>query len=85
MKFDSVVILPEEMSAERFEIIRKYGARVIATPGCESNVKEIYDKAKELRLPTHDKVRITQPFEEFGNYRFHYYVTGKYILELIEQ
>jgi len=85
MKFDSVVILPEEMSAERFEIIRKYGARVIATPGCESNVKEIYDKAKELKAADPDKVRILNQFEEFGNYRFHYYVTGNTILELIEQ
>ena len=43
------VVLPEEMSAERFEKIRGYGADVVATPGSESNVKEIYDKVRELR------------------------------------
>ena len=49
MEFDSIVILPEDMSKERFDLIESYGARVIKTPGCESNVKEIYDKCWELR------------------------------------
>jgi cysteine synthase len=75
MGYRSLVVLPEDMSRERFEKIRAYGAEVIATPGCESNVKEIYDKVWELkRDPKH--VAINQ-FEEFGNYRFHYGVTGE--------
>ena len=82
MNFDSVVILPEEMSRERFDIIRRYGARVIATPGCESNVKEIYDKCKELKAADPERVRILNQFEVFGNYRFHYYVTGNTIVEM---
>ena len=44
----SIAVLPEEMSQERFDWLHKVGAEVFATPGCESNVKEIYDKAKEL-------------------------------------
>jgi cysteine synthase A len=82
MNFDSVVVLPEEMSRERFELIRSYGARVIATPGCESNVKEIYDMCRELRGADPEQVRILNQFEVFGNYRFHYYVTGNTIVEL---
>jgi len=82
MNFDSIVILPEDMSAERFEIIRRYGARVIATPGCESNVKEIYDKCKELKAADPERIRILNQFEVMGNYRFHYYVTGNTIVEL---
>ncbi len=82
MGFDSVVILPAEMSKERFERIKSYGARVIATPGCESNVKEIYDKCKELRAADPQRVRILNQFEVFGNYRFHYHVTGNTIVEL---
>lgn len=85
MKYDSVVILPEEMSQERFDIIRSYGARVIATPGCESNVKEIYDKAKELKAENPEKVRVLNQFAEFGNYRFHYYVTGNTMIELVKE
>jgi cysteine synthase A len=82
MGFDSVVILPEEMSKERFERIGSYGARIIATPGCESNVKEIYDKCKELKAADPERVRILNQFEVFGNYRFHYHVTGNTIVEL---
>ncbi len=82
MNFDSVVILPEEMSQERFDIVTGYGARLALTPGCESNVKEIYDKCHELRAADPEKVRIMNQFEEFANYRFHYYVTGNTIIEL---
>lgn len=82
MGFDSVVVLPAGMSQERFERIHSYGARVIATPGCESNVKEIYDKCKELRIGDPDKVRVLNQFEVMGNYRFHYHVTGNTIVEL---
>jgi cysteine synthase A len=84
MNFDSIVILPAEMSRERFEIIERYGARVIATPGSESNVKEIYDKCWELRRAD-PNIRILNQFEVMGNYRFHYHVTGNTIVELVEQ
>jgi cysteine synthase A len=74
MGFDSTVVLPEEMSAERFERIRAYGAEIIATPGSESNVKEIYDEVK--RLKARPEIRVLNQFEAFGNYRFHHGVTG---------
>lgn len=85
MNYKSIVILPEEMSKERFEIIKKYGAEVVATTGCESNVKEIYDKAKELYQKNPEYVRILNQFEEFGNYRFHYYVTGNTMIDLVKK
>jgi cysteine synthase len=80
MNYESLVVLPAEMSAERFEKIEGYGATVVKTPGSESNVKEIYDKVKELRADK--KNRILNQFEEFGNYRFHYDVTGHAALEV---
>jgi len=76
----SIVVLPEMMSRERFERIESYGATVIKTPGCESNVKEIYDKTWELRKDPN--IRILNQFEVMGNYRFHYHVTGNTIVEL---
>jgi len=82
MNFDSIVILPAEMSRERFELIRSYGASLILTPGCESNVKEIYDKTKELAAQDPARIRILNQFEVMGNYRFHYYVTGNTLVEL---
>ena len=82
MNYESLVVLPAEMSAERFEKIESYGAHVIKTPGCESNVKEIYDKVHELRRDP--KNRILNQFEEFGNYRFHYDVTGHAAQEVVK-
>ncbi|HVO71664.1 MAG TPA: pyridoxal-phosphate dependent enzyme [Aggregatilineaceae bacterium] len=80
----SIVILPEGMSRERFEMIESYGAQVIKTPGSESNVKEIYDKTHELSAAD-PNVRILNQFEVMGNYRFHYYVTGSTIVDLAKE
>ena len=81
MEYDSIVVLPEEMSAERFERIASYGARIIRTAGSESNVKEIYDEVNRLR-GSDSKMRILNQFEVMGNYRFHYHVTGNTLVEL---
>ena len=35
---ESIAILPEEMSRERFQWLSRMAGEVIATPGCESNV-----------------------------------------------
>ena len=76
----AIAILPQGMSRERFTWLKKIGAEIIATPGCESNVKEIYDKCWELkRDPTNV---IFNQFEEFGNPIFHYNVTGPAIDEV---
>ena len=74
----AVAILPEEMSKERFDWLRNIGAEIYATPGCESNVKEIYDKCHELER-TSDEYFIFNQFDQFGNSCFHYYVTGSAI------
>lgn len=74
----SVSILPEEMSQERFEWLKNLGSEIYATPGCESNVKEIYDKCHELEQSS-DEYFIFNQFDQFGNSCFHYYVTGSAI------
>ncbi len=76
----SIAILPEEMSQERFTWLKEIGAEVIATPGCESNVKEIYDKCWELKNDPNNM--IFNQFEEFGNPLFHYNVTAPAIEEV---
>jgi len=81
--FRSLVVLPEEMSEERFTKIRGYGADYIATPGSESNVKEIYDKVAELQANPENQ--ILNQFADFGNYRFHYHVTGGSAVELARE
>ncbi|MCX6247244.1 MAG: pyridoxal-phosphate dependent enzyme [Bacteroidetes bacterium] len=81
MDVTAVAILPEEMSRERFTWLKEIGAEVIATPGCESNVKEIYDKCWEIRRTRKDCIIFNQ-FEEFGNSCWHYEVTGHAIEEV---
>jgi cysteine synthase A len=78
---ESVAILPEEMSHERFEWLQGVASEVIATPGCESNVKEIYDKCWEIRR-TRPECVIFNQFDEFGNAVWHYQATGSMIREL---
>ncbi|MBN2799725.1 MAG: pyridoxal-phosphate dependent enzyme [Deltaproteobacteria bacterium] len=80
---DSVAILPEEMSQERFTWLRSIGSEVFATPGCESNVKEIYDKCWELSAERGDNVVILNQFDEFGNPLWHYEVTASAIDEVL--
>jgi cysteine synthase A len=79
---ESIAILPEGMSRERFEWLRGIASEVIATPGSESNVKEIFDKCWELRR-SGQNLMIFNQFEEFGNYLWHYDITGHALEELV--
>jgi len=81
---ESIAILPEGMSRERFDWLSKISGEVIATPGSESNVKEIFDKCWELRASGQDLMIFNQ-FEEFGNYLWHYEVTGHAMQEVLEK
>ena len=82
MGYDTVVVLPELMSKERFDLIESYGARFVKTPGCESSVKEVFDKCREMAKDSN--TRVLNQFEAWANYRWHYYVTGNTIAELLE-
>ncbi len=80
----SIAILPEGMSKERFTWLSKIAGEVIATPGTESNVKEIFDKCWELRKSGQDLMIFNQ-FEEFGNYLWHYEVTGHAMEDVLKK
>jgi cysteine synthase A len=81
---ESIAILPEGMSSERFEWLAKIAGETIKTPGSESNVKEIFDKCWELRNSGQDLMIFNQ-FDEFGNYLWHYEVTGHAMEEVLKQ
>ena len=83
LSVDSVAILPEGMSRERFDWLKTVATEIIATPGTESNVKEIFDKVHELKAARRD-VMIFNQFDEMGNYLWHYAVTGPAIAEVFE-
>jgi len=77
-----IAVLPEGMSRERFEWLEKIGAEIHATPGSESNVKEVYDKSFELKRERPDEVVILNQFDEIGNSIWHYVCTGQAIEEV---
>ena len=77
----SVAILPAEMSRERFEWLATMAEEVIATPGCESNVKEIFDKCIEIEKTRPDAVIFNQ-FDQLPNHLWHYTVTGPALEEV---
>ncbi|MBT3240426.1 MAG: pyridoxal-phosphate dependent enzyme [Chloroflexi bacterium] len=81
---ESIAILPEGMSKERFDWLAKIAGETIKTPGSESNVKEIFDKCNELRNSGEDLMIFNQ-FDEMGNYLWHYDVTGHAMEEVLQK
>ena len=80
-----IAILPAEMSKERFDQLKSMVDETIATPGCESNVKEIFDKCHELDETRGKHIVIFNQFEQFENYLWHYKVTGSAFLEVAKE
>ncbi len=80
-----VAVLPENMSRERFEWLRRWvsdPADIVATPGSESNVKEIYDACAEIEADPRNV--IFNQFSEFANHVGHYTVTGRALEHVFE-
>ena len=82
---DSIAVLPEGMSRERFDWLEKVGAEIFATPGTESNVKEIYDKVKEIQAERGEEIVNLNQFEEIGNPLWHFAVTGPAMEEVFNR
>ena len=81
---ESIAILPEEMSQERFDWLETVAGEIIKTPGSESNVKEIYDEVARIKA-SRDDVFVFNQFSEFGNYLWHYDITGHAMQEVLDK
>jgi cysteine synthase len=82
MKYDAIVIMPDNMSKERYDRIRKYGAALDLTPGTESDVILTLERTYELKK--NPKNRSLAQFELLPNYRFHRHVTGNAAIEAVK-
>lgn len=82
MGYEAIVIMPDNMSKERYERIQKYGAKLDLTPGTESDVILTLQRTYELKK--NPKNRPLAQFELMPNYRFHRYVTGNSAIEAVK-
>lgn len=79
--FKAIVIMPDNMSKERYERIKKYGGELELTPGSESDVILTLEKTHEMMK--NPKNKALAQFELFPNYRFHRHVTGNSAIEAV--
>ena len=82
MKYDAIVIMPDNMSKERYQRISRYGAKLDLTPGSESDVILTLERTYELKKDP--KNRTLAQFELLPNYRFHRHVTGNSAIEAVK-
>lgn len=81
MGYQAVVIMPDNMSPERYDRIRRYGAALDLTPGTESDV--ILTLQRTCDLKQNPANRALAQFELMPNYRFHRHVTGQAALDAV--
>jgi cysteine synthase len=81
--YPAIIIMPEQMSEERYQRIRQYGGQLDLTPGSESDVILVLERTQHYKKDPRNK--ILAQFELLPNYRFHRYVTGRSALEAAAQ
>jgi len=74
--YQAVVVMPDTMSQERYERIRKYGGELDLTPGTESDVILTLERTHSEYVSKPQKYVVLAQFELMPNYRFHRHVTG---------
>lgn len=81
--YEAVVVMPDNMSVERYERIRKYGGSLDLTPGTESDVILTLERTHSEYVSKPDKYVVLAQFELLPNYRFHRHVTGSAVVEAV--
>ncbi|MFQ5710516.1 MAG: cysteine synthase A [Candidatus Geothermarchaeales archaeon] len=80
--YDVVIVMPDGMSEERYRILEAYGAKIIKTPGGESDVDLSLKKLREIKEANPKKYWEPDQFGNPDNPRAHSETTG---LEIWEQ
>ncbi len=81
--YPATVVMPEGMSRERYERIRRYGGELDLTPGSESDVILVLERTETYKTDRNNK--ILAQFELLPNYRFHRFVTGRSALSVAQR
>jgi cysteine synthase A len=79
--YSVVVVMPAGMSEERKMIMRAYGARIIETPGAESDVDLCLEKVEGMMAAEPGKYWKAGQYTNLDNIEAHYTTTGPEIWE----
>lgn len=79
--YSALVVMPDNMSKERYERIQKYGGRLDLTPGTESDVILTLERTHKVYISRPEDYVVLAQFELMPNYRFHRYVTGDAVVQ----
>ncbi len=81
--YRALVVMPDNMSAERYERIRQYDGDLDLTPGTESDVILTLERTHAEYISRPDEYIVLAQFELLPNYRFHRYVTGDAVVQAV--
>lgn len=81
LDYPVTIILPDGMSIERSKIIEAYGAKIIYTPGAESDVDLCLEKQEEIIKENPGKYWVPGQYTNQDNVMAHYLTTGPEIWE----
>ncbi|MBM4420064.1 MAG: cysteine synthase A [Chloroflexi bacterium] len=76
-----VIVMPEGMSRERRDVIRAYGARLVLTPGAESDVDLVLEQVAELMARSPGTYWRVGQFDNRDNSAAHQASTGPELWE----
>ncbi len=78
--FKTLIVLPENVSVERRQILKAFGAELVLSPA-EKGTDGAIDKAKEILDENPDKYIMLDQFSNKNNILAHYETTGREIIE----
>lgn len=79
--YHAIVVMPDNMSQERYERIRNYEGALDLTPGTESDVILTLERTHNEYVAKPEKYVVLAQFELLPNYRFHRHVTGDAVVQ----
>jgi len=78
-----LIVIPEEMSLERFMLMKLYGAEFYFTPGGEVDAGTALETARKLVESNPDKYYLFDQWSDEANVEAHYETTGREILDQV--
>ncbi|MDM5339445.1 cysteine synthase A [Fictibacillus enclensis] len=82
--YKAIIVMPDTMTAERINLLKAYGAKVVLTPGDEKMPGAI-NKAKELLAANPDTSFMPMQFENEANPDAHRTTTAVEIIEAMKE